>query len=130
MKSIILKLVRFGIVGVVAAITYAVLAYVFIWVFEFSEVLASALAYLIAIPVSFIGQKYMTFMSKAAVKTEAGKFLILQLFCLVAAMLIPIIITDVVGLHPNFSILAVCILIPPISFGVMLFMIFTEKSKL
>ena len=130
MKPLILKIIRFGIVGAVAALTYAILAYVFMWVFEFDEVFASALAYLIAIPVSFFGQKYITFTSNGAIKTEAMKFLVLQFFCLVAATLIPIVTTDIFALHPNFSILAVCILIPPISYGVMSWMIFAEKAKL
>lgn len=129
MKSLILKLFRFGIVGIAAAITYAVLAYIFIWNFELGEILASSLAYLIAIPVSFFGQKYLTFMSRGAVKTEAIKFIVLQLFCLIVATLIPIVTSDVFELHPNYSILAVCILIPPISFGIMSIMVFTERPK-
>ena len=125
----LLKIVKFGVVGIAAVVVYAVLAYAFIWGFGMNEILASTLGYILAIPVSFFGQKHITFNSKGAVATEAPKFIVLQLFCLTSTIIISFVTSAVLNLHPNIGILAVCVLIPPISYAAMSLIIFVEKAK-
>ena len=127
MKHFILRLIRFGLVGGTAAFVYAICSYILIWNFNVNEILASTIAYLIAIPISFIGQKYFTFSSDGKVKTEASKFLVLQLFCLVLATLTTSVTSKVLFLHPNIGIIVVCIVIPLMSYFLMSFVVFREK---
>ena len=129
LKELTLSLLRFGIVGASAVIVYAIAAYFLTNLGNVNPTLASALAYLIAIPISFIGQKYYTFVSNGKVKTEASLFLILQLFCLGTSTGLTYFITVNLGHHSNWAILAVCVILPPISYLTMAFMIFTQTSR-
>jgi len=128
-KALIFKLIRFGIVGLSAVIIYAIAAYLLTSKGGIKPVLASPIAYLIAIPVSFFGQKYFTFASKGKAKTEASFFIILQLCSLAIATGLTAFTTEVLGWHSNWAIVVVCLILPPASYFIMSLYIFTNPSK-
>ena len=123
----VLKLAKFGLVGLVASLSYALFAYICIWFVGFNETLSGGIAYLLAIPISFFGQKYFTFNSKGKVNAELPRFILLQVLCLMATLAITYTSNELLGLHPNFGILAVCVLLPPMSYLIMSLMIFRQN---
>lgn len=130
LKRLIFKLVKFALVGLTATFVYAGLSYILIWVVLLNEVIANIIAYILAIPVSFFGQKYITFKSKGRSKRQAFQFVALQLFCLLVTTIIVAISNNVMHLHPNIGILLACVTVPIISYGAMSIIIFSEKAQL
>ncbi len=117
---------RFGLVGGAAALVYAASLLSLVHLFNTGSMLSSALAYLVAIPFSFLGQKYFTFQSKGAMWKELPAFLLLQGFNLFAAMFVTHVVVDVLGLGHYAGIVAVIIAIAIISYGSMALAIFRK----
>jgi putative flippase GtrA len=68
------------------------------------------LAYLIAVPVSFLGQKHFTFKSKESARRELPAYLLLQGLNLCAAMLITYVVVDVLSMGYVMGIFAVVVI--------------------
>lgn len=119
-----LRLVRFGIVGGLASLIYAVVTYALI-TNAMSPVWASVVAYAIAIPVSFLGQKYFTFDARGRVPVELSLFVITQAIGLLAAAAIMMLFAA----KPIMGILAVVIAIPLMNFVAMTYFIFPAKAR-
>jgi putative flippase GtrA len=88
------------------------------------SIVASAAAYVVAIPVSFLGQKYFTFRSQGAVQRELPAFLALQVVNLVAAVFVTYVTVDIIGANHFVGIFAVVCTIALISYAAMALAIF------
>jgi len=126
--SEVARVARFGLVGGSASVVYAasVLA---LFHSGAGSVLSSALAYLIAIPFSFLGQKYFTFQSKGALLKQLPAFVLLQGFNLMTAMFLTYVVVEVAGLGYFAGIAAVIITVAGISYGSMALGIFRKREK-
>ncbi len=122
-----LRVARFGLVGGSAALIYAASLLVLVHFLNLGSLLSSAIAYLTAIPFSFLGQKYFTFQSKAKFQHELPGFLMLQGFNGVAAMAVTYVAVDILGLGHYVGIAAVIIAIAVISYGTMALKIFRKS---
>lgn len=120
----VLRLGRFGLVGGSSAAAYALVLLVLVTFFGAGSIVSSALAYVISIPVSFLGQKYFTFRSQGAVRRELPAFIALQIVNLVAAVFVTYLTVDIFGASHLVGILAVVCTIALISYGAMAFAIF------
>ncbi|MEQ1863929.1 MAG: GtrA family protein [Micropepsaceae bacterium] len=120
----VLRLVRFGLVGGSSAAAYSLVLLALVTYAGAGSIVASALAYVIAIPVSFLGQKYFTFRSQGAVQRELPAFVALQAVNLVAAVFVTYVTVDVIGASHYAGILAVVCTIALISYGAMALAIF------
>ena len=123
------ELVRFGIVGGSSAVAYAISLLVLVDALELGSILSSALAYLIALPVSFLGQKYFTFRSSGPVRRELPAYLALQGVNLFAAMLVTYVTVDVLGASHMIGILAVIAVISLLSYVAMALAIFSGSLR-
>jgi putative flippase GtrA len=121
------RIARFGMVGGSAALIYAVSLLALVHFLNLGSLLSSALAYLIAIPFSFLGQKYFTFQSKGKLQGELPGFLLLQGFNLLAAMAVTYVTVDVLGFGHYAGIAAVIIAIAIISYVTMALGIFRKS---
>lgn len=119
-----LRLIRFGLVGGLASLIYALVTYALMSK-SIAPVWASVIAYAVAIPVSFLGQKYFTFDARGRVPVELSLFLITQGIGLVAAAAIMAVLSS----HPLFGIIAVVIAIPLMNFIAMTYFIFPAKAR-
>lgn len=128
-EKLVVKIMRFGIVGAVSVIIYAVMAYLLTNYGGIEPVWASVTAYAIAIPVSFLGHKYFTFGSSGNMKTETPLFVLLQLCGLAVAAGLTAFITKALGWHSNIAILVVCVVLPPTNYFIMSLLIFTQSSR-
>jgi putative flippase GtrA len=127
-RSEFLRIARFALVGGSAALVYAASLLTIVHFFATSSVLSSALAYVIAIPFSFLGQKYFTFQSRGAMRRELLSFLLLQGVNLVAAVAVTHVVVDVQGLGHYAGIAAVIIAIAVISYASMALAIFRKTQ--
>ncbi|MFZ1814793.1 MAG: GtrA family protein [Rhizobiaceae bacterium] len=124
-RVLLAQLARFAVTGGVASGVYAIVAYVCVSHAELSGTIASVIAYAIAIPVSFLGQKFWTFRSRGAIRQELSKFLMLQIGNLVAAAMVMGVLTDALSLDPVIGIMVVVIVIPILTYVVLSTRIFT-----
>jgi putative flippase GtrA len=120
------RIARFGLVGGSAALVYAVSLLSLVHLFNTGSMLSSAVAYLVAIPFSFLGQKYFTFRSKGTMWKELPAFLLLQGVNLIAAMFVTHVVVDVMGLGNFAGIVAVIIAVAIISYASMALAIFRK----
>jgi len=70
------KLIFFGLVGATSAITYFAAVVLLVEVFYYEPVNASIFGYAISLPVSFLGQKILTFRSKGNIIGEVNRFIV------------------------------------------------------
>lgn len=128
MLSELLRIARFGLVGGLASATYALAVLVLVDVMAMNTSLASVLAYLLAIPVSFFGQKHFTFGSKASAQGEFARFLVVQGISLVLSLLVMRAVTDWFGWSHRVGILAVIIVIAVVNYGIMRNLVFLGRK--
>lgn len=89
---------------------YAIAFLVFARFLHMGSVLSSAFAYLAAIPVSFLGQKYFTFASRVPVGRELPTFLLVQGASLCVSVLVTYVAVDVLGMTEVVGVLAVVVI--------------------
>lgn len=81
--------------------------------------LASFAAYLTAALFSYAGHKYFTFVSEGAHLFEAPRFILLTLVGLAVSLLLPALLSGLLGLPAQVPIVATCILIPLVNYVVL-----------
>ena len=127
-EALIHRLIRFGCVGGTASLVYAVLVWLLVSNGLTSPTTASIIAYLVAIPVSFLGQKFFTFRAKGKVKTEFGFFLANHAFGLLLSTGIMGMI-QTAGLDIKLGIAIVVIAVPIVSYLFMNFLVFPARTR-
>ena len=120
-----LRLIRFGLVGGLASLIYAVVTYALISK-SIAPVWGSVIAYAIAIPVSFLGQKYFTFDAQGRVPVELSLFVITQAIGLILAAVIMSICTNLWPTKPLIGIGFVVTAIPIMSYFSMRYLVFPK----
>ena len=128
MLAELLRIARFGLVGGLASATYALIVLVLVDAMAMNTSLASVLAYLLAIPVSFFGQKHFTFGSSAAARGEFARFLIVQGVSLLLSLVVMRAVTDWLGWSHRIGILAVIIVIAVVNYGIMRNLVFLGRK--
>lgn len=110
--SDIMRLVRFALTGGLASSVYSIIAILAIDHLGVSGFYASVIGYLVAIPVSFIGQKFWTFRATGALRRELPGFLLVQGLNLIAAAIIMTVLVDFFGFDRIVGVAAVVGAIP------------------
>lgn len=118
-RALLGRLVRFAMTGGAASAVYAVCAFVGVDMLGLSGLVSSIVAYLIAIPVSFAGQKYWTFRATGNLSYELPRFFAVQITCLIASALIMTVLVDVLHLSHVLGVAAVIVAIPAASYILM-----------
>lgn len=121
------RMLRFAITGGIASGVYAVVALIAVDLFAMSGLGASIVAYLVAIPVSFLGQKFWAFRAKGTLRQELPRFLAVQLFNLVAAAAIMAVLVDLAGIDRLIAIATVIIAIPVLTYALLARKVFTQR---
>jgi putative flippase GtrA len=120
---------RFGLVGVLATVLYALLASALMspeWI-GFSAVPASLAAYAAAALFSYFAHRAVTFMSRGRHRREAPRFLLLTATGLAVAYCAPALLTGLFGLPGIVSILVTCIAIPVLNLIVLRLWVFAPR---
>lgn len=124
-----LRILRFAITGGIASAVYAVVAVMAVDLFAMSGLFASIVGYLVAIPVSFFGQKFWTFRATGSMARELPRFLIVQLVNLAAAAMIMAVLVDVMGLDRLIGVAAVVLSIPAMTYLLLARNVFVQRRE-
>ena len=122
------RFVRFGIVGGLATLTYAVVSYFLITDIQLGAAISSSLAYLVSVPISFFGQKYFTFNSQGRVIVEVPKFLVVQVINIILCGVIMSVATEVLNFPTVVGIACVVLLIPLASYLMFAALVFNSDK--
>jgi putative flippase GtrA len=120
------RVLRFGIVGGSSAAAYAVTLMTFVNLLGMGTIVSSAMAYVVSIPISFLGQKYFTFRSRGAMGRELPTYLLFQSINLAASVLVTYVIVDVLGMNHYVGIVAVISIVTLISYAAMALAVFRK----
>jgi len=110
------RFVRFGLVGGVSTLIYAVFAGVFTLRLGVSPVVASVLAYCLGAIFSFTAHRRITFRSARPVVEEAPRFAGISFAGWIVAILSPLVLTDTWHLPALVAIVFASVAVPIMSF--------------
>jgi putative flippase GtrA len=123
------RLSRFAVVGMVATAIYAICAMMFMrWETRLTPAEASFLAYVLAAIFSYVGHKFVTFMSSGCHRFEAPRFAILTLSGFAVAYTLPQILTVRLGLPHAVPVLVTCVVVPLVNFVMLDRWVFSAMS--
>ncbi len=121
-----LRLSRFLLIGGASTVLYAVLALALSNVEGVGVTGASILAFGIAAVFSYVGHKYITFVSGGDHRFELPRFLVLTLLGLVVVSLLPAILCGVLDLPAAVPIVLACVFIPAVNYVVLGLWVFRD----
>ena len=124
----ILRLARFGVVGVGCSVLYAVAAWSLTTWAGLTAIMASVAAYTLAGIVSYLGQKLFTFRSGARHADAAPRFLALFAVGAAIAAAAPLVLTQRLGLPPIVAIGFTCGAVPLINYVVLGQLVFRDRA--
>jgi putative flippase GtrA len=110
------RLVRFGLVGGVSTVIYAVFAWIFTVQIGMPAVIGSILAYCLAAIFSYTAHRRVTFRSNRPIAEEASRFAGISFAGWIVAIISPLILTNAWGLPPLVAIVFASVAVPIMSF--------------
>lgn len=127
--SPLFRVARFVLVGAAASLTYVVVAALLHRGLGCGKFQASAIAYLVAIPVSFVGHKRLTFRDDGRWAGQAVRFALLQAVNL-TVVLLAVYVTEPLGdIGYWIGLLLGVVLMPATSYLAMRFLIFIGAER-
>ena len=109
---LVFKLSRFGIVGVVATVAYALATMLFVEAFAWSPLTASVAGFFTALPISYFGHRNWTFRSTGRHESEMVRFIITASVSFGLVLGSTALTVDVLHLHYLVGVFAACVLVP------------------
>jgi len=106
------RLFRFGIVGVLATLTYASMAVISVEWLKIPPVPASVLSQIVAGVVSFVGHALFSFRVSGDYRVFAGRFVAIALLTVAMNACVTWLLTDVMNISHRITIAIVTVLIP------------------
>jgi putative flippase GtrA len=115
------RLSRFALIGIASTVIYAVSAFLLSSLpgATLPAALASFAAYAMAALFSYTGHKYFTFTSGGSHAMELPRFLLLTASGLIVAIVLPELLTQMLGIPALVPILLTCIAVPIINYVVL-----------
>jgi putative flippase GtrA len=123
------KLVRFALVGGIASLTYAVCVLMLSSQFGMHPVVSSVVGYSISLLVGFVGQRSLTFRSRARVKVDIIRFLVAQGLNL---LIVSALISASMELRSGnylWGLMIALIAIPLLNFAMLNWWVFKEQEN-
>jgi putative flippase GtrA len=124
------RLSRFALIGIASTLIYAVCAFLLsvLPAPALTAALASVAAYIIAAIFSYVGHKYVTFVSPGAHAFEVPRFFLLTALGLCFSWLLPLVLVDGLGMRPVFSIAIICVVVPATNYFVLDRLVFASRG--
>jgi putative flippase GtrA len=121
---------RFVVVGLAATLLYAVCAATLSAgeTAPMRPAAASVLAYVFAAIFSYLGHKFFTFMSGGAHRFEVPRFIALTALGLAVSYVLPVVMSESLGLPVQVPVLLTCVLIPVVNYLVLRHWVFARAS--
>lgn len=110
------KLIRFGIIGIAATLIYFLSDVFFVHVAHMSAGLASFMAYLLALPVSYFGQSRFTFRSRGDSRRQQWRFAFISIIGIMISYVTSQIAVHHYHIDPAWGALVTVALVPLVSY--------------
>jgi len=110
------KIIRFGLVGLLSGAVYAIIFLLLKHKLEIPVFWASSLSFLISIPISYFGNRWLTYGSNNKIKTEALRFFGVQVINLLCTSSIIYILSIYFNLSTFWEIVTAYLVAPMLSF--------------
>jgi putative flippase GtrA len=110
------RIVRFGIVGLIATVTYATATFIAVEWLRIDPVPASILGQGISTPVSYFGHAWLSFQVKADHRTILWRFLVIGAVTFGLNGAVTHLFTHVFSISNRITIIVVTILIPLVNY--------------
>jgi len=120
---------RFALVGIGATLLYAVLALGFSEWAALPPVQASLAAYALATVFSYLGHKFVTFMSAGAHREEGPRFAVVAAAGFGIAAALPAVLSTGLGLPSYVPVVLTCVLVPLVNLFVLDRWVFANRSS-
>jgi putative flippase GtrA len=127
LRDLALKLVRFGLTGGLATLLYGLFAMAIYAVAGWSTLAVHTLAFALAIPVSFFGQMLFTFRYRGARLRALLRFLATAAIAF-SLSTVAVYVVEQRGWHYAVGIVVTMLIVPLISFLMMLLWVFTDSA--
>lgn len=126
-RELLRKLVTFGVVGVLTALSYVALTELFRHFLDLSLVWAGTLAYPLAIVVSYIGQGAFTFRVGLRNQRQFARFVVTNIIGYCTAMAILSTVPGAFNVDELVALVLVVVILPLINFLVYLVWVFASR---
>jgi putative flippase GtrA len=123
------KLVGFALFGALAGATYAVVLVVLVERLRMPVFLASALGFAIAIPVSYLGNRWVTYRSRNMMGPEALRFVVVQVGNLFITSLIVHVASGRFQLSPFAGVAVAFVAAPIVSFILFELWVYRQRDQ-
>ncbi|MER9230748.1 GtrA family protein [Mesorhizobium sp. M0622] len=126
------RLSRFALIGIASTLIYAVCAFLLSALPGpvLPAALASVAAYIIAAIFSYLGHKYVTFVSPGTHAFEAPRFFLLTALGIGFSWLLPLVLVDCLGTRPVLPIAIICVAVPAINYFILDRWVFAPGPKM
>jgi putative flippase GtrA len=113
------KALRFAIVGGLSGCIFAGATFTFVTLAGFEDKLSSALAYIVSMPLNFIGHRIFSFRSTTKILPSAGRFAVIHLVNILITILAMGAAVDVLKLPYYLGVFAAIVVVPLANFFLM-----------
>ena len=125
----ILRIIRFGLVGLAATLTHAGILWALVEGYRMPATVATLLGFLVAFVVSYLGHFYITFRSERSHKRTLPGYALVALVGASLHGLIFVVAIDLIGWHYWIAFAITIALVPVIVFVMSKRLIFTPVEK-
>lgn len=127
-QKVIGQVSRFTVVGILATLTYFVVANALIFTTKTDAKIASLSAYVAGMAVSFFGQSRFTFRISSTRFGHIWRFVVLSVLGLLVSYFSVPFVERVLGMHASWATLLTMVLVPLLSFILMKFWVFAARD--
>jgi len=118
---------RFSLVGIITTGIYLILASLLIWSEWVVPIIASSIAFLLTIPLSFWGHGSFTFQIKDKKRWQINRYIIYTLFGFIMSNIIIYLSTLSAIINAYIGVIIVTVLLPISNFLMLKFFVFKKK---
>jgi putative flippase GtrA len=119
----------FGVIGGTTTAVYAVFAWLAAALLGLAAPLASLAAYALAASLSYVGHRLLTFGDAVPNRNAGARFTLIAILGYLAALVIPTLVTSVMGAPIEVAILATCLAVPLMSYPALSRFVFDGRSE-
>lgn len=124
---LVAKVMRFGLVGAMNSLIYAVVTALCVRNLSVNSTLSSVIGYVAVLPLAFAAHKWFTFRAVGDARAEMFRFAIVYISGLAISVLAMYLATDILGLSYLFGIAGAVLLVPLLTLFVLDRWVFTNQ---
>ncbi len=128
-KETLFEILRYGIIGVINTIIYAVSGLILYHIFNFEALNANFIAFILSMMTGFIGHNFYTYRQEKMQFLSFMRFIFIQILALLISQSIVFIVVNMLGLIYEVAILASIAVLPPLVWGMGHLWVFKGKKR-